>query len=50
LPRSSRSDLFKLSLPATQGVVPKKPKALIQVYFPAQTAEVGPGTSVKPWK
>ncbi|MFL5255048.1 MAG: hypothetical protein ACJ8AI_19575 [Rhodopila sp.] len=40
LPRSSRSDLFKLSLPATQGVVPKK-KALIQVYFPAQTAEVG---------
>ena len=41
LPRFLRSDLFKLSLPAPQGVVPKKPKALIQVYFPGQTAEVG---------
>jgi hypothetical protein len=41
LPRFSRSDLFKLSLPVPQGVVPKKPKALIQVYFPGQTAEVG---------
>jgi hypothetical protein len=42
LPRFSRSDLFKLSLPAPQGVVPKKPKALIQIYFSGQTAEVGP--------
>src|SRR3954447_23469452 len=41
LPRSSRSDLFKLSLPATQGVVPKKPEALIQVYFPAQLRKLG---------
>jgi hypothetical protein len=41
LPRFSRSDLFSLPLPAPQGVVPKKPKALIQVCFPSQTAEVG---------
>jgi hypothetical protein len=41
LPRFSRNDQFKLFLPAPQGVVPKKPKTLIQVYFPGQTAEVG---------
>jgi hypothetical protein len=34
-------DLFKLPQPAPQGVVPKKPKALIQVYFSGQTVEVG---------
>ena len=45
LPRFLRSDLFKLFLPAPQGVVPKKPKALIQVYFSGQTAEVGPEVS-----
>ena len=41
LPRFSRSDLFSLPLPAPQGVVPKKPKALIQLCFPSRTAEVG---------
>jgi len=51
MPRFSLSDLFKLPPPAPQGVVPKKPKTLIQLCFPDQTEEVGsdPREVVEVW-
>src|SRR5271166_6916644 len=36
--------LLQTPLPAPEGVVPKKLKALIQVCFSGQTVEVGPGS------
>jgi hypothetical protein len=41
MPRFWRGGPLQNLLPAPEGVVPKKPKALIQVCFSGQTVEVG---------
>jgi HWE histidine kinase/PAS domain len=41
IPRFSLGGFLETPLPAPQGVVPKKPKALIDVCFSVQTVEVG---------
>src|ERR1700722_15167866 len=40
-PTSSAQPFRPTPLPAPEGVVPKKPRALIQVCFSGQTVEVG---------
>ena len=45
MPRFWRGGPLQTPLPAPGGVVPKKPKALIQVCFSGQTVEVGLGSA-----